>query len=317
MVRCSIVIRACNEEKNIGRLLRGISAQTVRDYEIIIVDSGSTDNTLRVAHQYPVKVLLVSQDEFSFGRSLNIGCAAARGEFIVVASAHVYPIYSDWLEKLMTPFSVPHVALVYGRQRGADSTRYSEHQVFAKWFSNHSNLEQKHPFCNNANAAIRRSVWQQLPYDDTLTGLEDLDWAKRAMGLGYGISYVASAVVAHFHDETPIRIYHRYRREALAYKRIFPEERFSFKDFIRLSLLNVASDYYHARCDRALAANLISIPLFRLMQFWGTYRGSVLTRSLDSRLRRTFYYPRRMMNRTKAVTPSVENGRRIDYRKTD
>ena len=139
MYRCSIVIRAFNEGKNIGRLLRGISEQTVREYEIILVDSGSTDDTMREAHQYSVNVLKVSRDEFSFGRSLNIGCAAARGEFIVAASAHVYPIFNDWLEKLLSPFSDPHVALAYGKQRGTDSTKYSESQVFAKWFPEHSN----------------------------------------------------------------------------------------------------------------------------------------------------------------------------------
>lgn len=316
MCRCSIVIRACNEGKNIGRLLRGISEQTVRDYEIIIVDSGSTDDTLRVANQHPVKILKVSRDEFSFGRSLNIGCSAARGEFIVAASAHVYPIFSNWLEKLLAPFSAPRVALAYGKQRGIDSTKYSEHQVFAKWFSDHSNFEQKHPFCNNANAAIRRCVWKNLPYDETLTGLEDLDWSSRAMKLGYGIAYAADAVVAHRHDETPLRIYNRYRREALAYKRIFPEEQFSFKDFIRLYLLNVTSDYYHAIGDRALAVNLLSIPLFRLMQFWGTYRGALHSRRLDNRLRRTFYYPSQM-SRATSIEPYVANAKRIDYRRTD
>jgi glycosyltransferase involved in cell wall biosynthesis len=316
MYRCSIVIRAFNEGKNIGRLLRGISEQTVREYEIILVDSGSTDDTKRVAHQYSANVLKVSRDEFSFGRSLNIGCAAARGEFIVAASAHVYPIFNDWLEKLLSPFSDPHVALAYGKQSGTDLTKYSERQVFAKWFPEHSNSRQKHPFCNNANAAIRRCLWEKLPYDETLTGLEDLDWAKRAMRLGHGIAYAAEAVVAHRHDETSLRIYHRYRREAIAYRRIFPEERFSFYDFIRLFLLNMASDYYHAMWDRSFTANLLSIPLFRFMQFWGTYRGSVQTRSLDSRLRSTFYYPK-AMNRRKAVTPSAANGRRIDYRRTD
>jgi rhamnosyltransferase len=316
MYRCSIVIRAFSEGKNIGRLLRGLKGQTLQNVEVILVDSGSTDATLRIAGQHSVKILHISREEFSFGRSLNIGCAAARGEFIVAASAHVYPIYNDWLEKLLSPFSHPHVALTYGKQRGTGSTKYSEHQVFAKWFPEHSNFWQKHPFCNNANAAIRRCLWEKLPYDETLTGLEDLDWAKRAMRLGRGIAYAAEAVVAHRHDETPLRIFNRYRRESIAYRRIFPEERFGFTDFIRLLLLNVASDYYHAACDRVLAANLISIPMFRFMQFWGTYCGAVQTESLDSRLRRTFYYPRRI-ECPKAFARPAASAKRIDYRTTD
>jgi glycosyltransferase involved in cell wall biosynthesis len=216
MQGCSIVIRAFNEGKNIGRLLRGISAQSVQDREVIIVDSGSTDGTLGVAGQYPVKVLHLSKDDFSFGRSLNMGCAAATGELIVLASAHVFPIYSDWLEELLEPFSDPRLALSYGKQRGTDRTQYAEHQVFAKWFPDISNPDQSHPFCNNANAAIRRSVWEKLPYDETLTGLEDIDWAQRASRMGYRIAYRAAAEVAHLHDETPMRTYNRYLREAIA-----------------------------------------------------------------------------------------------------
>lgn len=313
---CSVLIRCFNEEKNIGRLLRGLKEQTIQNFEVILVDSGSTDATLRIAGQYSVKILHISRNEFSFGRSLNKGCAAARGEFIVLASAHVYPIYNNWLEELLVPFSDPQVALAYGKQRGTDQTKYCEHQVFAQWFPDHSTPKQNNPFCNNANAAIRRCVWQKLPYDETLTGLEDIDWSNRAMQIGYCIAYAAEAVVAHVHQETPMRIYNRYQREALAYRRIFPHERFGFKDFIKLWLLNLSNDYYHAMRDGALMANLLAIPIFRFMQFWGTYRGSAQIRSLDSRLKQKFYYPRRM-RRAKAPALMAANGRRIDYRRTD
>jgi glycosyltransferase involved in cell wall biosynthesis len=316
MQGCSIVIRAFNEGENIGRLLRGISAQSVQDREVIIVDSGSTDGTLGVAGQYPVKVLHLSKDDFSFGRSLNMGCAAATGELIVLASAHVFPIYSDWLEELLEPFSDPRLALSYGKQRGTDRTQYAEHQVFAKWFPDISNPDQSHPFCNNANAAIRRSVWEKLPYDETLTGLEDIDWAHRASRMGYRIAYRAAAEVAHLHDETPMRTYNRYLREAIAYKRIFPQERFSFSDFLKLWLLNTMTDYYHAVKDGKLVSGAFSIPVFRLMQFWGAYRGSAQTRSVDQRLRQKFYYPRGIQRMPDTVK-SGTNGRRIDYRVSD
>ena len=54
-----------------------------------------------------------------------------------------------------------------------------------------SKLDQETAFCNNANAAIRKSLWEKNPYDETLTGLEDLAWAKRAKEQGYAIAYVA------------------------------------------------------------------------------------------------------------------------------
>ena len=93
--RVSVIIRCCNEEQHIGRLLSGILEQTLREVEIIVVDSGSTDATLAIASRYPVQIRHIAREAFSFGRSLNVGCAAARGEFLVMASAHVYPIYRD------------------------------------------------------------------------------------------------------------------------------------------------------------------------------------------------------------------------------
>jgi len=294
VVRCSVVIRCLNEEKHIGRLLSGIIQQTVQNVEVIVVDSGSTDATISIASHYPVKVLSIQPAEFSFGRSLNIGCQAASGEFVIVTSGHIYPIYKDWLERLLGPFSDPQIALVYGKQRGNETTKYSEHQVFAKWFPNESNFHQDHPFCNNANAAIRRVLWERLPYDETLTGLEDIDWAKRALALGYKIVYATDAEVVHVHNESPKRIYNRYRREAIALKCIFPQEHFNLWDFARLFTANVVSDCYHARHDQVLWRNLGGIFIFRLMQFWGTYRGFSHSGPVTSKLQQTFYYPNRL-----------------------
>jgi glycosyltransferase involved in cell wall biosynthesis len=289
--KVSLIIRCYNEEQHIGRLLSGVMQQTIADdVEIILVDSGSTDATVSIASRYPVHVVSIRPEEFSFGYSLNRGCREATGEFLVMASAHVYPVYADWLERLLAPFADPDIALVYGRQIGNEQTKYSEHQVFARWFPEQSQRYQDTPFCNNANAAVRRSVWEQLPYDETLTGLEDIDWAQRAMQQGYKVAYAADAEIVHVHDETPKRIYNRYRREAIALKRIFPHEQFRLRDFIRLFSANVINDYVHAWRDRVLRRNLRDIFVFRLMQFWGTYRGFAQG-SVTSQLKQTFYYP--------------------------
>jgi glycosyltransferase involved in cell wall biosynthesis len=285
----------------------------MQEVEIILVDSGSTDATLSIAARYPVKILSIGPEEFSFGRSLNIGCRAARADFIIVASAHTYPIYDDWLEQMLAPFADPQVGLVYGKQRGPESTKYSEQQIFAHWFPEQSNLNQNHPFCNNGNAAIRRALWEQLPYNDELTGLEDLDWAHRVMALGYRLAYVAEAEVVHVHSETWRQIYNRYRREAIAFKRIFPHEKFHFWDFVRLLVTNVASDYYHALRDRVLHRHLLSVPMFRLMQFWGTYRGYAHRGPITGQLRQTFYYPRGLA-RPVNHTAASQSRRMIDYK---
>ena len=102
---CSIIIRAYNEEQHIGRLLTGIVAQTIHKVQIILVDSGSTDSTIRIAQQFPVEVVTIKPEEFTIGRSLNLGISKAKADLVVMASAHVYPVYPDWLEALLAPFA--------------------------------------------------------------------------------------------------------------------------------------------------------------------------------------------------------------------
>ncbi len=74
---------------------------------------------------------------------------------------------------------------------------------------------------------------------------------------------------------------------------IYPQETFTFFDFIKLFLLNTLSDYIHALQDSVLMKNLLSIPAMRLFQFWGTYRGYNFRKPILSDLKQRFYYPRR------------------------
>ena len=288
---CSVVIRAYNEEKHIGRLLEGVFRQTLKDPEIILVDSGSTDATISIASRFPVRIVHIQPDEFSFGRSLNLGISYTTAEKIVIVSAHVYPVYPDWFERLLAPFNNPEVALTYGKQRGDDNARFSEQQVFAGWYPEHSEPRQTHPFCNNANAAIRRSLWEAHPYDETLSGLKDLAWTHWAIGQGNFLAYVAEAEVIHVHDEKPRAVYNRYVREAMAFKRIFPQEHFHLREFLYLVSTSIASDLWHAARQKALVKHLASIFWFRWMQFWGTYQGYRRSGPLTEKLRQTFYYP--------------------------
>ncbi len=287
----SIVIRCYNEEEHIGKLLAGVLAQSIKDVEILLVDSGSTDATLSIARQFPVEVLEIAPGDFSFGRSLNLGCRAAHHPLIVIASAHVYPVYPDWLERLCAPFSDPRVGLTYGKQRGDPHSNFSEQQILARWFPDGAGGAQVHPFCNNANAAIRRLAWEKRPYDESLSGLEDLDWARWAQGEGYQIHYTPEAEIIHVHNETPQGVYNRYRREAMAFKRIYPEEKFGLFDRVRLTTSNIASDAWQARRQKCLMRNMGSIVWFRWQQFRGTYVGYRQAGPLNEQLRQTFYYP--------------------------
>jgi rhamnosyltransferase len=292
-MRISIVIRCYNEEKHIGYLLDKLKDQTVKDIEIVVVDSGSTDNTVNIAKKYTEKILHIDPKEFTFGKSLNIGIKVSEGELIIITSPHCYPVKNDWIEKLTAPFKDPRVSLVYGKQRGHERSKFSEKRVFERWFHEISDKDQKHPFCNNANCAIRRSIWENFPYDESLTGLEDLEWAKRAIAKGYKIVYESDAEIIHIHNESPWYIYNRYRREAIAFKHIFPEERFNFFTFIHLFIANVTQDCFYAIKNGVLCHNIKEIITFRLMQFWGAYKGFKEKKPVTDKLRQIFYYPKK------------------------
>jgi glycosyltransferase involved in cell wall biosynthesis len=313
MKMISVIIRCYNEEEHIGRLLTGITQQTVKNIEIILVDSGSTDATLSIASRFPVKIVYISPDEFSFGRALNRGCREAQGNYLVFISAHCWPVYHDWLEQIVKSFADEKVALVYGKQRGNEITKFSEHQIFRNWFPEKTDLLQNHPFCNNANCAIRREIWERIPYNEDLTGLEDIDWAKRALDAGYIIAYSAEAEIIHVHQETPERIFNRYFREAIALKNIFPHEKFSFWDFLKLYSSNVYSDCIKAYREKILSDTILDIFQFRFMQFWGAYKGFSQRDPLSKKLKNTFYYP----NNSPKHPPEYTRLNPIDYNRTE
>ena len=311
---CSIIIRAFNEEAHIGKLLNGIKQQeTGTDLEVILVDSGSKDNTVRIAESYGAKIVRIRPEEFSFGRALNIGCQHASGDILLFASAHVYPVYTNWIDQMLKPFEDQKVALTYGRQIGNQLSKYSEQQLFAKWFPAVSNYNQQIPFCNNANTAIRRSLWEELPYDETLTGLEDLHWASEILQRGYRIAYDADATIVHVHEETPRKIFNRYYREAIAFKRLKPMAQFGLWDFTYLSVSNLISDYVTAAQERVLWQHIAEIPVFRVLQFWGTYQGYRFVGTLDRTLRERFYYPNEVFRREKPVSQEPVVMKQIAY----
>ncbi len=290
---CSIIIRAYNEEDHIGRLLTGILEQTLKDVEIIVVDFGLHRCNHFHRGAFPTRVLSISPRQFTFGRSLNIGCRAAQGEFLVFASAHVYPRYPDWLERLLEPFQDETIGLTYGMQRGDGSTRFSENQQFLRMYPEASVNVQKHPLCNNANAAVRRALWEQHPFDETLSGLEDLAWGTWLLSQRYFLAYAAEAMVIHVHNESARQVLKRYEREAIALAAIRPEESFHAWDLVRLTISNIVQDLRSAASEKVFWKVLWSVIWFRTMQYLGTYLGFRHAGPVTDEVIRAFYYPTR------------------------
>lgn len=289
----SIIIRTYNEQRYLPELLLAIEHQQVDfKFETIIVDSGSTDNTLDIAQQFDCQILRIPKREFTFGRSLNIGCDAARGSALVFISGHCVPCETDWLAKLIDPIRAGDAEYSYGRQVGRDTTKFSEILVFSKYFPEANKLRQDGFFCNNANAALSRSVWAEHRFDKSLTGLEDLKLAKIIVAGGGAVSYVAEAPVFHIHDESWRQVRIRYEREALALREIMPEIHVGFSDFLRYFFGGVLHDFGVALEQRAFMKHAIEVIAFRWMQFWGTYRGNLEHRQISAQQREEYFYPK-------------------------
>jgi L-ascorbate metabolism protein UlaG (beta-lactamase superfamily)/glycosyltransferase involved in cell wall biosynthesis len=290
--KASIIIRTLNEAKYLEELLIGIRNQLSNNmsYEVIIVDSGSTDLTLAIARRYGCRVLHIDRAEFSFGRSLNVGCEAASGDYLVIVSGHCVPANDYWLRNLCDPLINRVADYAYGRQVGGNDSYFSEKRIFAKYFPEYSSIPQEGFYCNNANAVLLKSTWQKYGFNEDLTGLEDMELAQRLVNDGLSIAYVASACVYHYHTETWRQVRRRFEREAMALRNIMPQVQISIFDTFRYILASIYKDLQFA----PLFVGFFSfrqIILYRLNQYWGVYLGNHHHRQLSRSEKEKYFFP--------------------------
>lgn len=294
MTDISIVIRTLNEDKYLGDCLSAIAMQNVGDLsvEVVVIDSGSTDRTLEIAEAYGARITHIKKSEFTFGRSLNRGCAFATGEILVLLSGHCIPVGPNWLAELVAPLRNNQSVYSYGRQVGRQGvTKFSEHQLFAKYFPPENKVPQEGFFCNNANSALLRTIWQETKFDETITGLEDMALAKRLVSRGRKISYVGTAAVEHLHEETWRKVCIRFEREAIALRGIMPDVHLNFGDFLRYTISGILIDCGHALDQGRFHREVGSIIAFRTCQFWGAWRGNAATREISRVRKEQYFYP--------------------------
>ncbi len=291
--RLSIVIRTLNEAKHLDRLLTAIADQRVPGlgHEVIIVDSGSTDGTLEIAERHGCRILHIRREEFSFGRSLNLGCQAARGDILVITSGHCVPTDAHWLQRLCQPLLDNEAGYSFGRQLGGEDSHFSEQRIFAKYFPEQDCNGQKEFFCNNANAALRYSDWERLRFSEELTGLEDMELAQRLVREGGRVVYVPDAAVYHYHQETWSQIRRRFEREAIALQRIMPQVHVGPFDLARYIATSVVKDWRSAKRAGALGRHAMDILRYRWHQYLGVYNGNHQHRKLSHAEKEKYFFP--------------------------
>lgn len=197
MPKVSIIIRTKNEERWISSCLKSVFLQVYKNFEVIIVDNNSTDKTLEKAKNFNVKLFGI--DDFLPGKALNLGIHKSKGDIIVSLSAHCIPTNNKWLSNLIRNFDSDEIAGIYGRQEPMSYSSDIDKRDLMIAFGLDKKIQVKDSFFHNANSAIRRDVWEKIPFDETVTNLEDRVWAQEVLKRGYRIIYEPEACVYHYH----------------------------------------------------------------------------------------------------------------------
>jgi rhamnosyltransferase len=183
--------------------------------QVVVVDSGSTDATLEIVRTFPTTVLQIPPEDFTYGYALNLGVANVDAEIVATLSAHSLPAGPEWLRNLIQPFSQPRVAGVYGRQLPRPNATLPEllGMRLTGVLGETPRLLDGRPLFSNANGAFRRALWVEHPFDEEVSGAEDIAWVRTMQERGYLIAYEPSAPVYHSHGEPILRHLRRASRD--------------------------------------------------------------------------------------------------------
>ncbi|MGE0759256.1 MAG: glycosyltransferase family 2 protein [Pirellulaceae bacterium] len=224
----SVVIRCRNEAVALRKVFAALQAQQCTfPWEVVVVDNESTDDTAELARSLGAQVVTMAKNEFTYGRALNLGIQHARGELILLLSAHAIPVGAQFLERAAEPFGVPHMAaarcLMIGnpdqiadwyqardiRYESSDEQRLAESG--SAWVGNYPTA---------GCCVLRRKVWEEVPFDEQLEANEDKQWASQVLARGYTIRCCADAVWLYIRKRNETAERNRRLREHIALYRI-------------------------------------------------------------------------------------------------
>lgn len=220
----SIVIPARNEGENIGQCLQAVNKQeTPYTFEIIVIDSGSTDNTVDIVNKYPlVRLVQIEPGEFGHGKTRNLGADMAKGRYIVFLNADALPLNTDWLNPLIHPLKEDKtLAGVFSRHIPGDDcflymVRDLQSAMPDKKILRTRAGKLDFMLFSTVSAALPKEIWKRFPFDNDIIIAEDQDWAKKVLNKGKKILYQPASMVRHSHNYTPGQLMENKRKIARA-----------------------------------------------------------------------------------------------------
>ena len=217
--KISIIIPTYNAEQYLTPLLESLKTQTLA-FELIIIDSSSTDNTVNIAKEYTQHVIVIPQSEFDHGGTRSKAAKLAKGDILIYLTQDALPFNSKSIENIANVFKNSSVAAAYGKQIPYDgASLFGKHlrnfnygnTSYIRTLEDKKHFGSKTAFISNSFAAYRKSALQSVGWfkEGPILG-EDTYAAAKMLLSGYGLAYVSEAKVYHSHSYTVIEEFKRY-----------------------------------------------------------------------------------------------------------
>jgi GT2 family glycosyltransferase len=201
----SIIVCVYNRGRQVGACLASLLALDRHDFEIVLVDDGSTDDTPERLRQFqaehPEAAVVIVRNPRNLGMSgaRNVGIDAARGKFICFTDSDC-TVEPGWLTALLAAFAAPDVAAAAGPVIDHPPRNYAESAYVG---TNRIGLapRQRRELVG-CNMIFRREVAARYQFDTALTYYcDDDDMAWRLRSDGHRIAFAPAAIVHHDHPQ--------------------------------------------------------------------------------------------------------------------
>jgi glycosyltransferase involved in cell wall biosynthesis len=191
---------------------------------VIIVDSGSTDKTIKIANSYQAKIVRISHSDFSYSYSLNVAIESAKSENLAIYSAHSLPVYNNALKIAAGYLKYDKVAGAYGPCLADNDASLTERAFYfpglIRLYRSAQVIERpRMGVLGNTNSFIKKSFWQSHPFDLSMgEGGEDIEWASYWLKQAKKIILDPKLAVYHSHGLSFVKFIDQYKHWQKVYK---------------------------------------------------------------------------------------------------
>jgi rhamnosyltransferase len=238
----SIIMRSYNEAWALRDTLPALQAQDYRNWELIVIDSGSTDGSVELIRQAaPRHFIQIPPEAYHPPRVMNHGMQLARSNFAIFLNADATPQGRHWLRPLVYSLFNPQVAAVFGRQVPRPDCQAVYAADYERCFGPKRESARWDHFFSMVSSGVRKDVWARRAFHEGMQYSEDDEYTRWCRAQGYQVLYVPESCVMHSHNYTPAQAWKRSHGEGRARAAVWSgtdPARYNFTRTVLLGWLN-------------------------------------------------------------------------------